>query len=69
MARMKPEHVQRLYPAEEMQRAIQDVQNGTIHGDTLDILRDCVAELLAHRQTLEDVRNFVTVQAAKMARY
>ena len=61
--------------ADEMRDALQALISGDEkpsippnYDAPADILRDAIDELLANRQTIEDVRAFVQTQSAKMSR-
>ena len=61
--------------ADEMRAALQSLASGDTepsiapnYDAPADILRDAIDELLANRQTIEEVRAFVQAQSIKLSR-
>lgn len=54
---------------DEMDRVVAALRDDQLDDEGAEIVDDMRFELLAARQMLEDMRNFVSVQSAKMARY
>lgn len=71
MAKTKPEQPLAHKPrtGDEMERVVAALRDDQIADEGAEIVEDMRFELLAARQMLEDMRNFVSVQSAKMARY